>query len=154
MKAEGIQRFADDLRRLTDLSVELRIDSEPDGLHTLRINGADFFFRARLLVAEIVARHADDHEALAGLRFVERFEIAVLRGEAAGAGDIHNQDRLARIVGKIHFARFIEFGEAEIVGVSHGLTCKFHWEARHVNLWSALGNACGVPRGVVIQPNT
>lgn len=46
MKAEDFQRFADDLRRLTGVSVELRIDSELDGLHTLRINGVDFFFRA------------------------------------------------------------------------------------------------------------
>lgn len=46
MKPDDIQRFADDLRRLTGVTVELRIDHEADGLHTLRINGADFFFRA------------------------------------------------------------------------------------------------------------
>lgn len=46
MKADDLQRFADDLRRLTGLSVELRIDTESDGLHTLRISGVDFFFRA------------------------------------------------------------------------------------------------------------
>ena len=46
MKPDDIQRFADDLRRLTGVTVELRIDNEADGLHTLRINGADFFFRA------------------------------------------------------------------------------------------------------------
>lgn len=45
MKAEDLQRFADDLRELTGISVELRISSEPDGLHTIRISGADFFFR-------------------------------------------------------------------------------------------------------------
>lgn len=46
MKAEDLQRFADDLRRLAGVNVELRIDNEVDGLHTLRVNGADFFFRA------------------------------------------------------------------------------------------------------------
>ena len=46
MKAEDLQRFADDLRKLTGASVELRISSETDGLHTIRINGVDFFFRA------------------------------------------------------------------------------------------------------------
>lgn len=46
MKADDLQRFADDLRRLTGLPVELRLSSEQDGLHTLRINGTDFFFRA------------------------------------------------------------------------------------------------------------
>lgn len=46
MKANDFQRFADDLRWLTGVSVELRISSAPDGLHTLQINGADFFFNA------------------------------------------------------------------------------------------------------------
>ncbi len=46
MKGEELQRFADDLRRLAGVPVELRIDSDPTGLHTLRINGVDFFFRA------------------------------------------------------------------------------------------------------------
>lgn len=46
MKAEDLQRFANDLRRLAGVTVELRIATEPEGLHTLRVNGADFFFRA------------------------------------------------------------------------------------------------------------
>lgn len=46
MNAEDLQRFADDLCRPTGVLVELRISSESDGLHTLRINGVDFFFRA------------------------------------------------------------------------------------------------------------
>ena len=46
MTAEDLQRFAEDLHLLTSLTVEVSISSEPDGLHTLRINGADFFFHA------------------------------------------------------------------------------------------------------------
>jgi len=46
MKAEDLERFADDLHLLTGLVVEIRTSNEPDGLHTLRINGADFFFHA------------------------------------------------------------------------------------------------------------
>lgn len=46
MNANDIERFANDLRNLAGLDVELRISSEPDGLHTIRINGVDFFFRA------------------------------------------------------------------------------------------------------------
>ena len=46
MKAEDLQRFADDLRQLAGVSVELRIGSEPGGLHRFQINGVDFFFRA------------------------------------------------------------------------------------------------------------
>lgn len=46
MNANDIERFANDLRHLAGLDVELRISSEPDGLHTVRFNGVDFFFRA------------------------------------------------------------------------------------------------------------
>lgn len=46
MKAEDIQRFTDDLRLLARVTVEVRVDSDPSGLHVLRINGVDFFFRA------------------------------------------------------------------------------------------------------------
>jgi hypothetical protein len=46
MNAEDLQRFAEDLRLLTSLTVEVSISTDPDGLHTLRINGADFFFHA------------------------------------------------------------------------------------------------------------
>lgn len=46
MTAEDLQRFADDLRMLTCLTVEVSISTELDGLHALRINGADFFFHA------------------------------------------------------------------------------------------------------------
>jgi hypothetical protein len=46
MTAEDLQRFAEDLRMLTGLTVEVSLSDEPDGLHTLRINGADFYFHA------------------------------------------------------------------------------------------------------------
>ncbi len=40
MKAEDLERFAEDLRLLTSLTVEVSISPKTDGLHTLRINGA------------------------------------------------------------------------------------------------------------------
>ena len=46
MKMGDLERFAEDLRRHVGLTVELLPDSNPDGLHVLRINGVDFFFRA------------------------------------------------------------------------------------------------------------
>lgn len=46
MNANDIERFANDLRNLAGLDVELRISSELEGLHAVRINGVDFFFRA------------------------------------------------------------------------------------------------------------
>src|SRR5262249_22104539 len=81
---------------------------------------ADIPCRAALLVAEIVAGHAHDHKALAGLRFVERLEVAILRGEAASAGDVDDKDSLAGIILELDLARLIELGEGEIV-------CGGHW---------------------------
>jgi len=46
MKMGDLERFAEDLQRHVGLTVELLPDSNPDGLHVLRINGVDFFFRA------------------------------------------------------------------------------------------------------------
>jgi len=46
MKMDELERFAEDLRRHVGLTVELLPDSNPDGLHILRMNGVDFFFRA------------------------------------------------------------------------------------------------------------
>jgi hypothetical protein len=46
MKMDDLERFAEDLRHHVGLTVELLPDSNPDGLHVLRINSVDFFFRA------------------------------------------------------------------------------------------------------------
>jgi len=46
MKMDDLERFAEDLRHHVGLAVEFLLDSNPDGLHVLRINGVDFFFRA------------------------------------------------------------------------------------------------------------
>lgn len=46
MKLDDLKRFAEDLRRHVGLTVELALDSHPDGLHVLHIDGVDFFFRA------------------------------------------------------------------------------------------------------------
>ena len=46
MKLDDLERFAEDLRHHVGLAVEFLLDSNPDGLHVLRINGVDFFFRA------------------------------------------------------------------------------------------------------------
>ena len=44
MNADDLQRFAEDLRVQLEVSTELHIDADPEGLHVLRINGVDFFF--------------------------------------------------------------------------------------------------------------
>lgn len=46
MNAENLERLAEDLRRHVGLTVEFLPDSDPEGLHILRINHVDFFFYA------------------------------------------------------------------------------------------------------------
>ncbi len=50
-----------------------------------------------LLVAEVVRRHADDHQALVLVLLVDGLERGVLRREAAGAGDVDHQQHLALV---------------------------------------------------------
>ena len=54
--------------------------------------------RARLLAAELVARHAEDGEALVGVLLVHLLEALVLRGEPALGGDVHDEERLVLVV--------------------------------------------------------
>src|ERR1700744_4912049 len=59
---------------------------------------ADLGLVARLLMAELVAREAEHGEAARAKAPVQRFEAGVLRGEAASAREIDDQQRLARKV--------------------------------------------------------
>src|SRR5262249_7725698 len=55
----------------------------------------------RLLATELVAREAEDREALPRQLVVQLLEPGVLRREAALAGDIHHQRHRAAIVAQI-----------------------------------------------------
>ena len=46
MNQDDLTRFADDLRDHVGLEVDFAPDPNPDGLHVLTINGADFYFNA------------------------------------------------------------------------------------------------------------
>jgi hypothetical protein len=46
VNTEDFERLAEDLRRHAGLAVEFLPDSDPEGLHILRINHVDFFFNA------------------------------------------------------------------------------------------------------------
>ena len=46
MSEDDLKRFADDLRSHLDLSVMVEIDSDPESLHVLTIDGVGFFFYA------------------------------------------------------------------------------------------------------------
>jgi len=46
MSPDDLERFAADLQVHARSLLELELDSDPEGLHVLRINGVDFFFNA------------------------------------------------------------------------------------------------------------
>jgi hypothetical protein len=62
--------------------------------------GFDFFVGARFLGSEIVGREAEDDEALVLVLFVRCLESAVLRGVAALAGHVDDQNHFAFVVGE------------------------------------------------------
>ena len=69
-------------------------------------------------------------EALADLGFVERFEVAILRGEAARARDVHHEHGLAGVILELDLAGLVELGEGNVVGGGHGLGGRFWPERR------------------------
>jgi hypothetical protein len=54
---------------------------------------ADFLVRARVLIAELVAREAEDGDVV--MVVVERTQTCVLRGEASTTRDVDHQAELA-----------------------------------------------------------
>ena len=46
MTADDWRRFASDLQAHAGVSAAFQPDSDPDGLHVLRINGTEFFLNA------------------------------------------------------------------------------------------------------------
>ena len=46
MKAEDLERFAEDLNTFAHIETTVEPDPNPDGLHVLRIKKVDFFFHA------------------------------------------------------------------------------------------------------------
>ena len=60
--------------------------------------------RARLLAAELVARHAEHREALVGVLLVQLLEALVLRGEPALRGHVHDEERLVLVVVEVERA--------------------------------------------------
>src|SRR6185503_9678373 len=60
----------------------------------------DFLVGSWLLLAKLVGRNADDDEPVLLVLLVERLEPFVLRGEAALAGHVDEQDHLALVLGE------------------------------------------------------
>ena len=65
---------------------------------------------ARLLMAELVAREANDDEALLLLLLIERLQSVVLRREATLRCGVDNEKNLALVVGKVHFLSLVRQG--------------------------------------------
>ena len=60
----------------------------------------DLLLGAGLLRAELVAREAEDDEAVVAVLLVQRLEPGVLRGEAAPAGGVDDEHDPAGVVGQ------------------------------------------------------
>ena len=86
----------------------------------------DLLVGAGLLMAELVAGEADDDESLVLILLVERLEAVVLRGEAALAGGVDDEQHLALVVGEAHFLALVREG-GEIINLFHvvGVCCFF-----------------------------
>ena len=85
----GVRAVHLDLREHRERHVVLR-----------RAERLDLALVAGLLVAELVARETEHLEALRMELAVESLETGVLRREAALRRDVHDQQRLAAVVGK------------------------------------------------------
>ena len=78
---------------------DLGEEGEGDGV----VDGAelgDLLVGAGLLAGEVVGGEAEDDEAAIFVVLVEGFEGGVLRGEAALAGDVHDEEEFAGVVGE------------------------------------------------------
>ena len=62
---------------------------------------ADLLRGPRLLAHELVAREPEHLEALVGVLVVQLLEALVLRREAALGGDVHDEERLALVLGQV-----------------------------------------------------
>ena len=79
---------------------------------------------ARLLLAEIVARHAEHDEPPVAVLPPQRFEVAVLRGVAAEGGGVDDQHRAAAPLGERH-PLAAQRDELELVGIAGiGVICR------------------------------
>ena len=78
---------------------DLGEEREGDGV----VDGAEFgdlLIGAGLLAGEVVGGEAEDDEAAIFVLLVEGFEGGVLRGEAAFAGDVYDEEDFAGVVGE------------------------------------------------------
>ncbi|KGQ20443.1 hypothetical protein LF41_980 [Lysobacter dokdonensis DS-58] len=72
------------------------------------------------LVAELVAREPEDHQALVAIVLPEFFQARVLRREPALGGDVDDQQHLARVVGERTLLA-VDVGGGEIERGGHGV---------------------------------
>ncbi len=97
----GLAEVAVDRRLLgARLRHELREHREGHAV-VLLAEARDLVGRSGLLAAEVVAREAQDHEALVLELVVELLEARILRREAALARDVHDERHLAVVLGEV-----------------------------------------------------
>jgi hypothetical protein len=100
------------------IDLELRAHRESDAIGC-RAERLDVRLGPRLLRAKLVAGKTDDREVLAREIFVQPFEIAVLRREAASARHVHREHDLSAQRAE-EIGPSVDAGDVEVEERRHG----------------------------------
>ena len=71
-----------------------------------------------LLMSELVAREADDHQALVLILLIQSLQAIILRSESAFGSGINYHENLALVLSEIHLYPFVVKG-LEIINLCH-----------------------------------
>src|SRR5258708_16992769 len=83
-------------------AIDHRLGGDWEARAVLMFGGfGDFGGVARLLSAEIVGRHADDQQAAVAIARPQVLQSSILRGVAALAGGVDDQDRLTGMLSEL-----------------------------------------------------
>src|SRR5690242_20339169 len=117
---------------LRAVHVDLREHRERDAVACLA-ERLDLALGPGLLAAELVAREAEHDEAAILVLFVQLLEAAVVRGQPALRGDVHDERDLARVVAE-RLLLAVDRGGGEVV------------QRRHARLLAPRRAACNAVR--------
>src|SRR4051812_2667188 len=121
MRAENAARLplqpAVKRMRLGAIDRDLGKDRKADVIDLLA-EALDYLGIPRLLLAELVAGEGQDREAARCEILVELVQPGILRGEAAMAGRVDDQEHLALKPAEGHIA-FVEITDGKIINIRH-----------------------------------
>src|SRR5690606_1661634 len=109
------------VERVRALAVDLYLGEQREGDLIPRVaEGLNFCLVPRLLLAELVAREAQDDEPPRAEAAMELLEALILGREAAARRDVHDQEHLAAPLVELA-RRAVDAGGAEVVCSGHGV---------------------------------